>query len=126
MFIRNCWYMVAWEHEIPADGLFHRTVIDEPLLLFHTGDGGVLAREDRCCHRLPPCTKAAKRAIACAAATTGRCSTPRASASRPRALTSCRPRHGCAARRLSGLRQYPRRGDQKPLGVCVVGRGGAG
>ena len=54
MFIRNRWYMVAWEHEIPADGLFHRSVIDEPLLLFHTGDGGVLAREDRCCHRLPP------------------------------------------------------------------------
>ena len=28
MVIRNCWYMVAWDHEIPADGLFHRTVID--------------------------------------------------------------------------------------------------
>ena len=28
MVIRNCWYLVAWEHEIPADGLFHRTVID--------------------------------------------------------------------------------------------------
>jgi len=24
-FIRNCWYMVAWDHEIPADGLFGRT-----------------------------------------------------------------------------------------------------
>jgi len=27
MFIRNCWYMVAWDHEVPADGLFSRTVI---------------------------------------------------------------------------------------------------
>jgi hypothetical protein len=25
MFIRNCWYVVAWDHEVPADGLFART-----------------------------------------------------------------------------------------------------
>ena len=34
MFIRNCWYVVAWDHEIPADGLFARTVIGEPLVLY--------------------------------------------------------------------------------------------
>ncbi len=54
MFIRNCWYVVAWDHEIPADGLFARTVIGEPLLLYRTEGGEVVVLEDRCCHRLAP------------------------------------------------------------------------
>lgn len=54
MFIRNCWYVVAWDHEIPDDGLFARTVLNEPLLLFRKADGTVVALEDRCCHRLAP------------------------------------------------------------------------
>jgi phenylpropionate dioxygenase-like ring-hydroxylating dioxygenase large terminal subunit len=54
MFIRNCWYMVAWDHEVPAEGLFSRMVIGEPLLLFRKSDGDVVALEDRCCHRLAP------------------------------------------------------------------------
>jgi len=53
-FIRNCWYMVAWDHEIAADGLFSRTVIGEPLLLYRKADGDIVALEDRCCHRLAP------------------------------------------------------------------------
>lgn len=57
MFVRNCWYVVAWDHEIPADGLFARTVIGEPLLLYRTADDGVVALEDRCCHRLAPLSR---------------------------------------------------------------------
>ena len=53
-FIRNCWYMVAWDHEIPADGLFSRRVIGEPLLLYRKADGDIVALADRCCHRLAP------------------------------------------------------------------------
>jgi vanillate O-demethylase monooxygenase subunit len=53
-FIRNCWYMVAWDHEIPAEGLFSRTVIGEPVLLFRKANGDIVALEDRCCHRLAP------------------------------------------------------------------------
>jgi vanillate O-demethylase monooxygenase subunit len=59
-FIRNCWYVVAWDHEIPADGLFARTVIGEPLLLYRTQAGAVVALEDRCCHRLAPLSKGRK------------------------------------------------------------------
>jgi vanillate O-demethylase monooxygenase subunit len=59
-FIRNCWYVVAWEHEVPADGLFKRTVIGEPLLLMRTAAGAVVALEDRCCHRLAPLSKGRK------------------------------------------------------------------
>lgn len=53
-FLRNAWYVAAWDHEIPAEGLFSRTVIGEPLLLYRTGDGRIVALEDRCCHRQAP------------------------------------------------------------------------
>jgi phenylpropionate dioxygenase-like ring-hydroxylating dioxygenase large terminal subunit len=60
MFIRNCWYVVAWDHEVPADGLFARTVIGEPILLFRRADGCIVALEDRCCHRHAPLSKGRK------------------------------------------------------------------
>jgi len=60
MFIRNCWYVVAWDHEVPADGLFNRTVIGEPLLLYRRAGGEIVVLEDRCCHRLAPLHKGRK------------------------------------------------------------------
>ncbi len=56
-FLRNAWYVAAWDHEIPADGLFARTVIGEPLLLYRTSSGEVVALEDRCCHRQAPLSR---------------------------------------------------------------------
>lgn len=38
MFIRNCWYVAAWDMEVPQEGLFSRTLLNEPVLLY---------REDR-------------------------------------------------------------------------------
>lgn len=57
MFIRNCWYVTAWDHEVPAEVLFTRTVLSEPILLLRTADGHISALEDRCCHRLAPLSK---------------------------------------------------------------------
>jgi phenylpropionate dioxygenase-like ring-hydroxylating dioxygenase large terminal subunit len=57
MFIRNCWYVVAWEHEVPADGFLARTVIGDPLLVYRTSSGETVAMEDRCCHRGAPLSK---------------------------------------------------------------------
>jgi len=60
MWLRNCWYVIAWDHEIPpADSpdLFTRTVLEEPVLVMRTRDGGLVAMEDRCCHRLAPLSK---------------------------------------------------------------------
>ena len=54
MFIRNCWYVIAWDHEIAADALFSRRVLNEPILVFRTSSGQLAAIEDRCCHRLAP------------------------------------------------------------------------
>lgn len=54
MFIRNCWYVIAWDHEIGQDALFSRTVLGEPILVYRTGGGTLVALEDRCCHRHAP------------------------------------------------------------------------
>ena len=60
MYVRNCWYVIAWDHEVPADGLFTRTVLDEPILLFRTAAGEIVGLRDRCCHRLAPLSKGRK------------------------------------------------------------------
>jgi vanillate O-demethylase monooxygenase subunit len=60
MWLHDCWYVIAWEHEIPAADsptLFTRTVLGEPLLVLRTGEGGFVVLEDRCCHRLAPLSK---------------------------------------------------------------------
>jgi phenylpropionate dioxygenase-like ring-hydroxylating dioxygenase large terminal subunit len=54
MYVRNCWYVIAWDHEIPNEGLFTRTVLDEPILVYRTSGGELVALRDRCCHRLAP------------------------------------------------------------------------
>jgi len=57
MWLRNCWYVIAWEHEIPADGFVARTVLGEPLLVYRTAAGRLAVLEDRCCHRQAPLSK---------------------------------------------------------------------
>ena len=54
MFIRNCWYVAAWDIEVPQDGLFQRTLLNEPVLLYRDTRGQVVALENRCCHRSAP------------------------------------------------------------------------
>lgn len=57
MWLRNCWYVIAWDHEIPqaCEGkLFTRKVLNEPILVYRTSDGELIALEDRCCHRHAP------------------------------------------------------------------------
>lgn len=60
MFVRNCWYVIAWDHEIADDALFTRTVLNEAVLLYRTAEGRVVALHDRCCHRLAPLSKGRK------------------------------------------------------------------
>ena len=60
MFVRNCWYVIAWDHEVPDDGLFSRTVLGEAILLYRTAGGEITALRDRCCHRLAPLSKGRK------------------------------------------------------------------
>jgi len=53
MFVRNAWYVAAWDHEIGRN-MLRRVVLDEPVVLFRTLDGKAVALEDRCCHRQAP------------------------------------------------------------------------
>ena len=54
MYVRNCWYVAAWSHELEASKPIARRIIDEPLVLYRTPDGAVVALQDRCCHRHAP------------------------------------------------------------------------
>ena len=57
MWVRNCWYVIAWEHEIPADGFLARTVLGESLLAYRTSKGQLSILEDRCSHRHAPLSR---------------------------------------------------------------------
>jgi vanillate O-demethylase monooxygenase subunit len=57
MFLRNCWYVAGWSHQFPKDAPVARTMLGEPIVLYRKADGGVIALEDRCCHRLAPLSK---------------------------------------------------------------------
>ena len=47
MYIRDCWYVAAWSHEIGTDGLFTRTILNEPILFMRTATGRVVAMDNR-------------------------------------------------------------------------------
>ncbi|MCC2098433.1 MAG: aromatic ring-hydroxylating dioxygenase subunit alpha [Hyphomicrobiales bacterium] len=54
MWIRNAWYAAGWASELKAGQPLARTFLDEPVVLYRKQDGGAVAMEDRCCHRLAP------------------------------------------------------------------------
>lgn len=54
MFLKNCWYVAAWDHELIDGKLLPRTLLDERVLLFKGESGKVIALKDRCCHRGAP------------------------------------------------------------------------
>ena len=54
MFVRNCWYVAAWDYELKPDELISRTIINEPVVIYRASDDGLVALEDRCCHRFAP------------------------------------------------------------------------
>lgn len=53
MFIRNAWYVGAWDHEVSRD-LTRRVILKEPVLFYRREDGTPVAIEDRCSHRQAP------------------------------------------------------------------------
>jgi phenylpropionate dioxygenase-like ring-hydroxylating dioxygenase large terminal subunit len=50
MFMRNAWYVAAWSKEIGRE-LTSRWITGEPVLLYRTEAGQIVAMEDRCPHR---------------------------------------------------------------------------
>ena len=54
MFVKNTWYVAAWDNEVGDEGLFSRTIIGVPVLMYRDSAGRLVALEDRCCHRGAP------------------------------------------------------------------------
>lgn len=50
MFLRNCWYVGAFSHEV-TDKPLARKLVGEPVVMFRDPDGRIAALADRCCHR---------------------------------------------------------------------------
>ncbi len=53
-FVRSVWYAAGWSSEIKPGELFHRRLLDEPVVFFRKPDGEVAALQDRCPHRFAP------------------------------------------------------------------------
>lgn len=53
MFLKNHWYVAAWDDEVGREPVA-RTLLNEKLVLFRKQDGAPVALEDRCAHRRLP------------------------------------------------------------------------
>ena len=51
MFLQNCWYVAAWDHELIDGKLLARTILEKPVLIYKGESGRVVALDNRCCHR---------------------------------------------------------------------------
>jgi len=47
VFLRNSWYVAAWDREVGRAPL-GRVLLDEPVVLYRKEDGEAVALEDRC------------------------------------------------------------------------------
>jgi vanillate O-demethylase monooxygenase subunit len=57
VFLRNCWYVAAWSHELDDESFLARTIIGLPVVLWRDSAREVVAFVDRCCHRGAPLSK---------------------------------------------------------------------
>lgn len=53
MFLRDVWYVAAWDDEVGHRPLA-RTLLNEAVVLYRGANGRPVALEDRCCHRHLP------------------------------------------------------------------------
>ena len=54
IFLLNCWYVAAWDHELIDGAKLARTILEKPVLIYKGESGRVVALDDRCCHRGAP------------------------------------------------------------------------
>ena len=53
-YLRNCWYLAAWQDEISGSGTVTRIILGDPVVLFANEHGETKALLDRCPHRFAP------------------------------------------------------------------------
>ena len=54
IFLRNSWYVAAWNHELIDGTKLARTILERPVVIYRGASGKVVALDDRCCHRAAP------------------------------------------------------------------------
>lgn len=54
IFLKNCWYVAAWDYELIDGRKLARTILEKPIVLFKGESGKYIALDDRCCHRGAP------------------------------------------------------------------------
>src|SRR5438445_10352278 len=54
IFLRNAWYVAAWNHELIDGRKLARTILERPVVMYRGESGKVVALDDRCCHRAAP------------------------------------------------------------------------
>lgn len=52
--LKNIWYIAAWDDEVVPGRLFHRTLVETPVVFFRDSEGIVRAIGNRCPHRFAP------------------------------------------------------------------------
>lgn len=52
--VRNAWYVASWSMDLEVGKPFAITIANDPLVIYRTQEGGVVALEDRCVHRHAP------------------------------------------------------------------------
>jgi vanillate O-demethylase monooxygenase subunit len=51
MFLKNCWYMGGWDHEVMDGKLLERRILDQPVVFYRGESGQIIALDNRCAHR---------------------------------------------------------------------------
>jgi phenylpropionate dioxygenase-like ring-hydroxylating dioxygenase large terminal subunit len=54
VFIKNAWYVVAWDYEVLGDTILERSILGESVIVYRTAAGTPVVLENRCCHRGAP------------------------------------------------------------------------
>ena len=53
-YVRNAWYVAAWSHDLGPQKPHAITILGEPIVIYRTETGRLVALEDRCVHRMAP------------------------------------------------------------------------
>ncbi len=56
-YVRNLWYVAAWQEEVDRVPILARTLLDDPWLIYRTQDSQYAMIFDRCPHRFAPLSR---------------------------------------------------------------------
>ena len=54
VLVRNAWYVAGLSKEFPRQQLQGQVIAEKPMVVWRTGDGAIVAFDERCCHKRMP------------------------------------------------------------------------